>query len=525
MFTLKGEERNVIAKATVADDYDWGTASIQAYSLVQRLMASNKTSNDVTVAVLDTGLDIAHPYLNGRVEDEGYNFESNNKDITDNFGHGTFMSTIITNATKGLNNIKILPIKVSEGGEATESNFCRAIRYAVDKGADVINISFATPDTPTEEETPFEEAVEYATQNNVVVVASAGNDSKDTQYYVPARAESAITVSAYDIDESPASFSNYGESIDVCAPGVNVVAGFPDAMYGTSSGTSPAAAYVSAEAACLKMMDRTFTPAEISNIISHYSLDRGYKGWDKYYGNGIINWSNVPVRGSNPAEQVNYKGFNDIVGHWGFDQIASLIDEKIIDGYIQPDGTKKFEPENPVTRAEFLKLLAKTAGEDITLAQGGKSFNDVRSGEWYYSYVMWASRNNIVSGYEDGEFRPSNNITRQEMAIMIVNYLESQGMLPENVRKVPFSGEFLAVNPDGSGTLIWDYNWYPFNDSSHIAEWALEDMQWMKYLGIMRGDDLGNCNPSSNAKRAETAVILVNLIVRAESNFTLVKAL
>lgn len=104
----------------------------------------------------------------------------------------------------------------------------------------------------------------------------------------------------------------------------------------------------------------------------------------------------------------------DIAGHWARDAISQLMDAGIVRGY--DDGT--FRPDNAVTRAEFVTMLARATGADLT-GPGSSDFSDVRGGDWFAPAVALAVQNNWVTGYPDGSFRPAGDITRAETAVII----------------------------------------------------------------------------------------------------------
>ena len=247
---------------------------------------------EVVVAVLDTGVWINHPLLEGRTV-EGYDFFDNDNDPSDTDGHGTHVAGIVASSTKGLP-VKIMPVRVMDTDGGYDSVIGEGIKYAVDNGADVINMSL----TGEGSSRYLEEAVEYASSNGVVVVVSAGNDSDDTSKYYPAGIEKCITVSAVDENDGFADFSNFGEAVDIAAPGVGIVSsvtlsadgdGRIDGYMGMD-GTSMAAPFASAAVSLLKMDDQNLIPYEIEYLLSQNVRDAGSTGYDPYFGDGIIDY-------------------------------------------------------------------------------------------------------------------------------------------------------------------------------------------------------------------------------------------
>lgn len=206
----------------------------------------------VLVAVLDTGVDQNHEDLEGRVV-VSVNF-TGSPTADDISGHGTHVAGIIaasSNNSTGIAGIaptsRIMSVKVADDGGRTEAKvMADGIRWAVDRGASVVNISaeFFEPSPD------MEEAINYAWEQGALVIAAAGNRGNQLPAY-PAYYENCIAVSASSPDGTLAPLSNYGDWVDVIAPGFEIYSTLPHNSYGFKSGTSFAAACVSGLAARL----------------------------------------------------------------------------------------------------------------------------------------------------------------------------------------------------------------------------------------------------------------------------------
>jgi subtilisin family serine protease len=207
-------------------------------------------SAGVTVAVVDTGVSPVSE-LAGRLL-PGYDFVNDDADPADDNGHGTMAASVI--AATGDNGdglaglcwtCKVLPVKVmGSNGSGGHDDIAKGIVYAVDQGADVINLSLGGPDSSQ----ILADAIAYAADNGVLVVASAGNDGVSTPAY-PAAYPTAIAVAASTEDDTRHDWSNYGSTwVDVAAPGANIAQG-RDGGYFWFSGTSSAAPMVAGVAA------------------------------------------------------------------------------------------------------------------------------------------------------------------------------------------------------------------------------------------------------------------------------------
>ncbi len=253
-----------------------------------RLTAAGKTGSEFVVAVLDTGVDVSHPFLSGRLKLPGYNVIDGDTNVGDVDSHGTHVTGIIVDNTPA--NVKVMPVKVlNDQGQGTELDVYLGILYSVDNGAKVINMSLVGEHLP--KNCAIAQGVAYATAKGVPCVAAAGNSHADTKNACPAGISEAITVSAiqtsYDVK---ADFSNYGNAIDIAAPGVSILSTIPGGGYTYQTGTSMAAPFVTAGAALLMMEKPRTSVQEVEAALKETTIDAGIQGWDKYYGAGVLNF-------------------------------------------------------------------------------------------------------------------------------------------------------------------------------------------------------------------------------------------
>jgi len=282
-------EPDGVVRTTEYVPYSWGVERMSALPYQRHLMENIERLPDIIVGVLDTGIDPYHPFFDGRIIPNDYDYTSGTENSFDGHFHGTHVSGTIVDAT--LPNVKIQPYKVlDDGGSGSWLGVYFGIIDAVDNGVDVINMSLGGPGTSE----MIYEAVMYAVENNVVVVVAAGNDSSDAANYSPAFIEEAITVSAADRYDNIAGFSNWGDVIDLAAAGVDVLAAVPGDRYESYSGTSMAAPHVAAAAAKLKTLNKGLSPQHIEAILRDIADDAGEPGFDIYFGDGILNLHRLP---------------------------------------------------------------------------------------------------------------------------------------------------------------------------------------------------------------------------------------
>ncbi|MFE9095584.1 type VII secretion-associated serine protease mycosin [Streptomyces sp. NPDC007264] len=270
---------------------------------------AQSTGKGVSVAVIDTGVDTENPQLAQAVDaSKGRNYlppenakgekidRGDSRGTTDTVGHGTRVAGIIAaRPAKGTGFVglapgaTIIPIKQNDAeGDGTAATLAAAIRYAVQAGAGVINISQDTADA-VEPDPRLRQAVDYALGRQVVVVASAGNDGLGGNRKVtyPASYRGVLAVAASDRNNERAPFSQSGDFVGVAAPGVDVISTVPGGGHCPNNGTSFSAPYVAAVAALLKSKYPQWTAREIVAQIEQ-TAERSIAGHDPLVGWGVI---------------------------------------------------------------------------------------------------------------------------------------------------------------------------------------------------------------------------------------------
>lgn len=313
------------------------------YPLMQLPQAWDITTGDanVIVAVIDTGVLLNHPDLRGKLV-EGYDFVADTNISLDGDGydpnpddpgdrnpggssfHGTHVAGTIgalTNNGKGVSGVgwstRIMPLRVlGKGGGGKDYNIEQAIRFAAglpnasktlpNKPVDIINLSLGGPTISDS----FQGTIDEVRRQGIIVVAAAGNDGTNTPIY-PASLNGVISVSAIDINRARTSYSNYGNYVDIAAPGGdNATAdingdGNPDLILSThgndehntmqfdyvfSMGTSMASPHIAGVIALMKAVNPHLTPADMDDLISSGQIteDLGTQGRDDNFGHGFI---------------------------------------------------------------------------------------------------------------------------------------------------------------------------------------------------------------------------------------------
>ena len=314
--------------------YTWGAEEMDLNVYNDYL---HNTSNEIVVAVLDSGICTSHPMFEGRLLTDGAGkyvgysyvystYSYSGYTFEDDFGHGTHVAGIICDLTPS--NVKILPIKVmGSNGKGSLTNIFGAVSLLESDSLKDYQIACANLSLGAIVSSGNEEHyIEYVDEifqslkdsKNALAVVSAGNKAKDTYNFTPASSDVAIVVSAlkqstdsneeiidgqYEFDSK---YSNYGSSVDICAPGTNIHSAYfnpyedASSSYGkTMSGTSMASPHVSAAVALLCLdgyyyssESPDFTADEIEARLFKAAIDYGESGEDDFYGKGVLNLEN-----------------------------------------------------------------------------------------------------------------------------------------------------------------------------------------------------------------------------------------
>ncbi len=279
-------------------------------------MARSLPFATATVAILDTGVDASHPDLAGVLTDTtGTSVLDGSNGRTDPNGHGTNLAGIVAAAPNtmgiagvGYSGVRIMPVTVlAADGTGQDSDIIAGVMYAVDHGADVILMGFSNPG----DSQLLQDAIDYAWSQNVVLVAATGNDASSTPTY-PAGDHGVIGVSATDLNDNLAFFSNYGPDVFVAAPGTDILTTDLNGNYVSISGTSASAAIVAGVAAFQKAVDMSLSNGV---IVGRLASTADPAGTTDQTGNGRVNMARaLSNTGIDPIEPIGAPGGGPIVG-------------------------------------------------------------------------------------------------------------------------------------------------------------------------------------------------------------------
>ena len=175
--------------------------------------------------------------------------------------------------------------------------------------------------------------------------------------------------------------------------------------------------------------------------------------------------------------------FTDVDGHWALDAIRFVYDQGLM------TGTKEtlFSPNSHLNRAMLATILYRMEGSPAVT--GENPYTDVAAGTWYTDAVLWASEQGIVNGYGNGKFGPLNNITREQLAAMLLRYSDCKKY------------DTAARNDLTS-----------YADADDISAWALEALRWANAQGLVNGRTETTLVPQGDTTRAETATVLMRYL-------------
>lgn len=201
----------------------------------------------------------------------------------------------------------------------------------------------------------------------------------------------------------------------------------------------------------------------------------------------------ILVKG-NPANYI------DINNHWAYDSIKYVISE----GYFQGVNSKEFMPNSEMTRAMLVTALWRLTGDNLTHTSTSNGvtrvipnyvnmFWDMKDSDWCTNYIAWANKEGIISGYSKREFRPNENVTREQLSVILYNYMKEY-------RVVRGFNQFFVNEA------------VTFTDNEAISDWAKEQVSIMQQIGLMTGRPDGSFDPQGTVTRAEVAIVIERLV-------------
>ncbi len=418
-------------------------------------------SSSVTIAIVDTGIDYNHDDISPNYITGGYDWINMDNDPIDDNDHGTHCAGIA--AAKINNNIgiagvagncKLMAEKVlGSGGSGTSTTCANGITHAADNGADIISMSLSS-DNPAQ---TMEDACNYAyNTKGVLIVAAAGNDGDYGMNY-PAGYNTVIAVGATDSSDNRCDFSNYGEGLEIVAPGKHIISSIIGDDYEYFTGTSMATPHVAGVAALAKSTHPGWTNIEIRDEIKNTAEDLGPAGWDDDFGYGLVNarlsgeipegaFVDITIHKVNALDDVDF--WPNSEAEWYYKVSVDAQSRFEYDGYDEqflfwytlhwnsrntwtPDKTYSFVAVNPEVSIKVKLMdddvafndiadLSEQPSDDFTGSEDGRTFeitynlaNNEITGDryeqedtWFYTRGDWDGSTDpegILSGYKQDD--------------------------------------------------------------------------------------------------------------------------
>ncbi|MFW5945288.1 MAG: S8 family serine peptidase [Candidatus Natronoplasma sp.] len=341
--------------------------------------------DEVLVAVLDTGIDYNHPDLEDKMWDGmGYDFVNDDDDPMDEDGHGTHVAGIVSSIAP---EAELMALKVIEEEGGDWKNLRDAIDYSIENGADIITMSLGAERGRLRP--PVERGINDAYNEGILLTAAAGNDDKDDEFF-PAAYDSVIGVSSVNSTKEKAQYSNYGDWIEMVAPGGDserpVFSTILDGSYGNKIGTSMACPFVTG-AAALRMSARPGeSNQEVREVLQETAIDLGD---EYYYGHGLVN-AYLAAGGEVPTPPQNLVQYTD-------DSVVKLEwDEPWEEGLSSVEGYRIYRGIRDEEKEQIAEVgLGQLSYEDtdveneVNYGYYVTAFNE--KGESFQSKTVWAT--------------------------------------------------------------------------------------------------------------------------------------
>lgn len=367
----------------------------------------------ITIAVLDTGVDDSANLGDRRLD--GTTFVENGDPYQDPTGHGSWVAALAAAAHDDVGiagvcpQCTILPVQVGDQfGRVPWSAAAQGITWAVDNGADIINLSFGGG---SRSET-LADAVAYAVANDVIVIGAAGNTGTTDDFY-PAALDGVIAVAAHDPDYNAYSWSNRGPWVDVAAAGCSIGALEDD--YAGICGTSFAAPIVAGTVGLLFEQQGVLPIDHVEGILEAATtwVDWIETGWVDAA--AVLNVDPVSVLEPEPAAAAEPIPFTDVEPSAFYAEPVAWL---AATGATSGTTPTTFSPNDTVTRGQLATFLWRLEGQPDPLG-AAVAFEDVDARAYYATAVAWLASTGATTGTSPTTFSPDDTVTRGQLATFL----------------------------------------------------------------------------------------------------------
>ena len=449
----------------------WGAAEMGLEQFRNNpLAAAHLRDRHVTVAVLDTGADMTVPLFSERpFLADSYDFVNATSYLTDitsgaAAGHGTKVVSLLYDLLP--ENAELMVLRVFDNaGSASRARILTALQYALEHGADIINMSLGWENADSSY-TFLNDTLDRLQEQGIPVICAAGNSGSDANTCYPASYETTISVSAVNSTLNYEGFSNFGNTVDFAAPGSGLKMITLGGEEKIDRGTSFAAPHITAIAADMLLCE-DLSPAQLYETLRANSEDLGYEGRDVNYGWGlprlgafaenalVHTWDYVctsplatrntdgtrrfvcPVCGKMHEETIpatkgeKHNPFIDVSADIYYAESVTWAVANGITTGTSEDGPL-FSPEGSCTRAQMVTFLWRAAGCPEPETEQSP-FEDVQDPEeYYYRAVLWAVEKKITTGMDKTHFAPEETVTRAQTVTFLWRSAEEPAAQAEN---------------------------------------------------------------------------------------------
>ena len=437
-----------------SDNYAWGTYTTGLAYYVDKLNLNDNP--EIKVAVLDSGIRATHEaFANEETSDRldmtySYDYANNDSDPADDYGHGTEVAGIIAQSTS--NNVKIIPIKVGDNKGDLALDWVLKALSGIKGKADIINMSFGATLSELDQASKnfintIETVLKEIHDSGTIMVAATGNDGIEEVSW-PACSEYTLGISALmvadeneefvtpDTELEIADFSNYGAEVDFTAPGDGLIMPWyeGDTMYNIDcdkglemlSGTSFSTPYIASAISLLKTENYNKSANSIIDLLKENCEDLGSEGWDKYYGNGNLDFDNTMF--SKPVVAKI-----EVSEEWA--KSNTIFTQAICANKIEKWVLTQDENEPPISEWRTFQTPANLVRTNATIAENGTY------------YIFFKDEN--------------NNVTKQQIEVTHVDNTEPRItkplMLVQNGRNSFRSEVGIEDTESGIAEIRWFY--------------------------------------------------------------------
>lgn len=468
----------------------WGAQALELDLIQENPQIKDHLNHEpITVAIIDTGLDPESTFWADRaVSAKSYDFVNASSQFSEVLsgsaaGHGTMVASILDDLLFDQAELMILRV-FDNSGSASRVRVLNALEYAIENGADVINLSLGW-EGADDSYTFLNQLLDKAHEQGIAVICASGNRGTDANTCYPASYETTISVAAANHQDEHPNFSNYGSSVTLSAPGQRIKTIGPEDRIMSSSGTSFAAPHITAVAASLLALNPEQNADQIREALISCARDLGDEGWDPYFGWGMPQTKSAAeslLTHDWDDGQIAVEPTFDTEGECTFTCTVCGEQRTEILPVVVPTPTPTPEPTATPKPTASPAPATTPSPHPTSVPALNHPFQDVPERAYYSAPVLWAINHNpqITMGTDSTHFSPDAVCTRAQ----VVTFLWRAMGQPE---------------PEASTN--------PFKDVKK-SDYYFSAVLWAVEQGITLGTSADQFSPSAPCTRAHVVTFL-----------------